>query len=152
MGGLEGNKHGGVKFGIQSLKCVLDIPGTGLSSILSLGPSKTRSFPIKTVVIWVPGMYYTILIYVLVSMCFFFVCVCFCFLKHVHPELFGKMNTACVFFKRAHGLLPTTRKSSIASFLVKVIMGIQRTRPLNATGTPNKYSVIRGLLRDKDGS
>ena len=28
VGGLEGNKHGGVKFGIQSLTCVLDIPYT----------------------------------------------------------------------------------------------------------------------------
>jgi len=28
-----------------------------LSSILGLQPSKTRPFPIKTVVIWVPGIY-----------------------------------------------------------------------------------------------
>ena len=30
-------------------------PGTRFSSILVLEPSKTRSFPIKTRVIWVPG-------------------------------------------------------------------------------------------------
>ena len=34
--------------------------GSCLSSILSLGPSKTRSFPIKTRVIWVPGIYYSV--------------------------------------------------------------------------------------------
>ena len=33
------------------------IPGTCLSSILVVEPSKTRSFPIKTRVIWVPGIY-----------------------------------------------------------------------------------------------
>ena len=33
------------------------IPGTCLSSILRLKPSKTRSFPTKTRVIWVPGIY-----------------------------------------------------------------------------------------------
>ena len=32
-------------------------PGTSLSSILVIEPSKTRSFPIKTRVIWVPGKY-----------------------------------------------------------------------------------------------
>ena len=37
------------------------IPGTCLFSILGVGPSKTRSFPVKTKVIWVPGiLYYTI--------------------------------------------------------------------------------------------
>ena len=35
----------------------LYVPGTFLSSILRLQPSKTRSFPIKTRVIWVPGIY-----------------------------------------------------------------------------------------------
>ena len=33
------------------------IPGTCLSSILVVEPFKTMSFPIKTRVIWVPGMY-----------------------------------------------------------------------------------------------
>ena len=41
------------------------IPGTYLSSIFSLDHSKTRSFPIKTRVIWVPGIYiYTPLLFV----------------------------------------------------------------------------------------
>ena len=44
----------------QHPKCVSDIgsmyiPGTYLSSIFGLQPSKTRPFPIKTRVIWVPG-------------------------------------------------------------------------------------------------
>ena len=33
------------------------IPGTCLSSILGFEPSKRRPFPIKTGVIWVPGIY-----------------------------------------------------------------------------------------------
>ena len=33
------------------------IPGTCLSSILGVEPSKTRSFPIKTMVIWILGRY-----------------------------------------------------------------------------------------------
>ena len=33
------------------------IPGTSLSSILGLQPSKRRPFPFKTTVIWVPGIY-----------------------------------------------------------------------------------------------
>ena len=33
------------------------VPGTPLSSIFVVEPSKTRSFPIKTKVIWVPGTY-----------------------------------------------------------------------------------------------
>ena len=33
------------------------IPGTCLSSIFGFQPSKTRSFPIKTRVIWVPGIF-----------------------------------------------------------------------------------------------
>ena len=33
------------------------VPGTCLSSILVVETSKTRSFPIKTRVIWVPGIY-----------------------------------------------------------------------------------------------
>ena len=40
------------------------VPGTCLSSISSLGPSKTRSFPIKTRVIWVPG--------IIIPLCFIF--------------------------------------------------------------------------------
>ena len=36
---------------------ILYIPGTCLSSILVVEPFKTRSFPIKTRVIWVPGLY-----------------------------------------------------------------------------------------------
>ena len=36
------------------------IPGTCLSPILGLQPSKTRSFPIKTGVVWVPGMHINI--------------------------------------------------------------------------------------------
>ena len=39
-------------------------PGTCLSSISSLGPSKTRSFPIKARVIWVPG--------IIMPLCFIF--------------------------------------------------------------------------------
>ena len=36
----------------------MGIPGTCLEpSILVVEPSKTRSFPIKTRVIWVPGIY-----------------------------------------------------------------------------------------------
>ena len=42
------------------------IPGTYLSSIFGLQPSKTRPFPIKTRVIWVPGIY----IYILHRICF----------------------------------------------------------------------------------
>ncbi len=37
------------------LKPSFCVPGTCLSPILGLQPSKTRSFPIKTGVIWVPG-------------------------------------------------------------------------------------------------
>ena len=37
----------------------LQLPGTCLSPVLRLQPSKTRSFPIKTGVIWVPGRYMT---------------------------------------------------------------------------------------------
>ena len=40
------------------------IPGTCLSSILVVEPSKTRSFPIKTRVIWVPGIYIYIYKYI----------------------------------------------------------------------------------------
>ena len=40
------------------------IPGTCLSSILGLQPSKTRSFPSKTEVIWVPGIHKYIDMYV----------------------------------------------------------------------------------------
>ena len=36
---------------------IIYTPGTCLSSIFGLQPSKTRSFPIKTGVIWVPGIY-----------------------------------------------------------------------------------------------
>ena len=44
------------------------IPGTYLSSIFSLGPSKTRVFPIKTRgPIWVPGVCIYIYIYILVT-------------------------------------------------------------------------------------
>ena len=37
----------------------LQLPGTCLSPVLRLQPSKTRSFPIKTGVIWVPARYMT---------------------------------------------------------------------------------------------
>ena len=37
----------------------LQLPGTCLSRVLRLQPSKTRSFPIKTGVIWVPARYMT---------------------------------------------------------------------------------------------
>ena len=36
-------------------ECSIGIPGTCLSPILGLQPSKTKPFPIKTGVIWVPG-------------------------------------------------------------------------------------------------
>ena len=36
-------------------ECSIGIPGMCLSPILGLQPSKTRPFPIKTGVIWVPG-------------------------------------------------------------------------------------------------
>ena len=40
----------------RHINCIYTLPGTCLSSILGLQPSKTRSFPIKTRVIWVPGI------------------------------------------------------------------------------------------------
>ena len=39
------------------------IPETCLSPVLGLQPSKTRSFPIKSGVIWVPGVYINLYIY-----------------------------------------------------------------------------------------
>ena len=36
---------------------ILNVPGTHLSLVLGVGPSKTGSFIIKTRVIWVPGIY-----------------------------------------------------------------------------------------------
>ena len=43
---------------ILMMSRALYIPGTCLSSILVVEPFKTRSFPIKTRVIWVPGYIY----------------------------------------------------------------------------------------------
>ena len=42
---------------VKSIYIYIYIPGTCLSSILGFEPSKTRSFPIKTGVIWVPCAY-----------------------------------------------------------------------------------------------
>ena len=41
----------------QDPQTVAYMPGTCLSPVLGLQPSKTRSFPTQTVVIWVPGGY-----------------------------------------------------------------------------------------------
>ena len=43
--------------GYKSSICNLYIPGTYLSFVLGIEPSKRRPFPIKTRVTWVPGMY-----------------------------------------------------------------------------------------------
>ena len=40
------------------------IPRTQMTSIFEGQPSKTRAFPIKTRVIWVPGIYISIYIYI----------------------------------------------------------------------------------------
>ena len=42
---------------LHMLKYPYYIPGTCLSSIFSFEPSKAKSFPIKTRVIWDPGIY-----------------------------------------------------------------------------------------------
>ena len=44
------------------------IPGTCLSPILGLQPSKTRSFPIKTGVVWVPGMHINIYVHTIYTL------------------------------------------------------------------------------------
>ena len=54
------------------------IPGTLMTSIFEGQPSKTLPFPIKTVVIWVPGMYIYIYMYVYIYKyihCIFCICI-----------------------------------------------------------------------------
>ena len=53
----------------NSFGLMLYIPGTCLSSILGVEPSKTRPFSSKTRVIWVPGIYIYIFCFVFFSKC-----------------------------------------------------------------------------------
>ena len=59
------------------------IPGTQMTSIFEGQPPKTRSFSIKTRVIWVPGMY----IYILRIYCWY--------MSHEHNEILSKYMTGC---------------------------------------------------------
>ena len=47
----------GLDFYVYIFVYIYYIPGTCLSPVLGVQPSKTRSCPIKTGVIWVPGIY-----------------------------------------------------------------------------------------------